>query len=173
MINNPYLLTSDIERNPIKANNIFTNYTIKTETMILIPERHTDYQTLVIESHRKILVSQTPLEIIKSGCLADFSTYEGRRDAVIHHTGFKQKTPIPISTTKGIYAFPTTSPKNMDCVWIFINHVTGVKKVSNSRDYGAFITLSNNINLKLNATYHILQSQLDRTWLIKKRLKLE
>jgi competence protein ComK len=91
--------------------------------MALVPARNTEYYTIVHELHQTIYVKKTPLEIIHQGCLLNYSSYNGRRDAVIHHTGYARKVPIPIDPERNIITFPTLSPSNFDCVWIFLKHI--------------------------------------------------
>src|SRR5690625_3189892 len=97
---------------------ILSTYNITNDTLALITARMIEYNTIVLERNRKLYIQQTPLEIIKASCKAYWSNYNGRRLTTIKHTGFKQKTPIPISKVNQIITFPTHSPTNHDCSWI-------------------------------------------------------
>lgn len=70
---------------------------INEQTVALLPAKQIEYDTIVLEHEKKYHVRQTPFHIIKAACCNNWCTYEGRRKAVIYHTNFKQKTPIPIN----------------------------------------------------------------------------
>lgn len=80
---------------------IHKTYQVNRQTIALRPAKVIDHSTIVIEQEETYKIKETPLQIIKEACIANWSTYEGRRQAVIHHTNFKQKVPIP-STSKKI-----------------------------------------------------------------------
>lgn len=107
-------------------------YIIDEQVLSLEPAYNIDYQTIVTTTTGKVYVNQTPLEIIKGSCLRDFTSYESRRYAVMNETGFKNKVPIPVNITHGIYALPTSSPSNSDCVWIFFKHIERVEELNSS-----------------------------------------
>src|SRR5699024_12209027 len=86
---------------------IESKYIINKETVAILPAKQIEYHAVVTEGNQTVFVRQTPLELVKAACLANWCTYEGRRQAVMHHTGFKQKVPIPISINHEIFAFPT------------------------------------------------------------------
>jgi competence protein ComK len=107
---------------------IKSNYIIHENTLALIPAKQPTYDTIVMETHQKLKVRKTPLQLIKAACYHNWSTYEGRRQAVIHHTNFRKKIPIPINTTKAIYFFPTQSPTNYENHWLSYRHIEKIKK---------------------------------------------
>ena len=88
-------------------NRIVTNYKISLDTYALLPAFHIDYHTEAITREGIVPISQPPLRIIKENCLRYGSSYAGRRESVLYHLNFKQRTPIPIHPSKGIFAFPT------------------------------------------------------------------
>ncbi|MED0703878.1 competence protein ComK [Aeribacillus composti] len=49
------------------------------------------------------------LKLFEEACLNNGSTYEGRRQAVIHFTNYTQRIPILINQFEKIIAFPTHS----------------------------------------------------------------
>lgn len=146
-------------------NRIHSDYLVNQQTIALLPSRKIEYQTVVLEDTKQILVRKPMLEIVKDSCLHYCSTYEGRRKAVMHHTGFKRKVPIPISINKGIYTFPTHSPTDYSCSWIFYNHVEVVLTKSQIRniDVQTLINFKNNIRLPLDISHTLIEKQLERT----------
>lgn len=143
---------------------IINSYRINERTMILIPVYHADYQTMVKETDRTLYVRKTPLDIIESGCLNGFSTYEGRRKAIMVLTGYQRKVPIPILPSKHIFAFPTLSPENYDCHWLFpihietFDHVRKTKKVGKSK-----AVFKNGEEVFLQESVEVLEKQMQRT----------
>jgi competence protein ComK len=129
--------------------------------MALVPTRNTDYYTIVHELQQTIYVKKTPFEIIQSACLQNYSSYAGRRDAVIHHTGYTRKVPIPIDFERSIIAFPTLSPTNFDCVWIFYRHIERFTSIQKNK--GTFITFRNDMELSVGVSCLVLEKQVYRT----------
>ncbi|WP_010096050.1 competence protein ComK [Ornithinibacillus scapharcae] len=117
---------------------VHPHYEITEQTVALIPSKHIDYQTIVIEVDKELYIKKTPFEIIEKGCLDNFSTFEGRRKAVMHLTGFRRKVPIPISVYRGIFVFPTQAFRDWDCCWVFYGHVEGVVEIGEEQSLVLF-----------------------------------
>ncbi|MBU8906535.1 competence protein ComK [Desertibacillus haloalkaliphilus] len=141
---------------------ILETYEITRDTIALLPAKHTDYDTIALEFDRELYIKQPPLSLIKTACLEGGSTYDGRRDAVTHLTGAQNKVPIPIDPIEQIYAFPTNSPSQFDCIWIFYPHVKSIQP-DHTNINNSSITLKNNRTLALNASYASLEKQVHRT----------
>src|SRR5699024_10879153 len=101
---------------------IQTSYQINEKTIALCPAKEIDYDTIVLEQEATYRVSQTRMQLTNDACIANWSTFEGSRQAVIHHTNFRHKVPISIILEKNFYTFPTHSPSEFECHWIFFNH---------------------------------------------------
>lgn len=140
---------------------VLDHYCINEHTVALLPAKEIDYQTTVLEVNHIHRVVQTPLQLIKNACLFNWSTYEGRRQAVMYHTNYRNKVPIPINKSKNIYAFPTHSPINFNCNWFFPNHILQIKK--NMKQNNSTIYFSNNRTLTIDVSFHILEKQFQRT----------
>ena len=117
---------------------ILSNYSIHKDTMVLLPAKHIDYETLVLERNKHVYVKQTSLEIIKYSCLARFTTYDGVREAVKLQTGFKRKVPIPINPSQNLYFFPTHATGDYECCWISFDHVLQISPSSKTTSYLIF-----------------------------------
>lgn len=146
---------------------ILTNYDINEKTMALRPAAHIDYYTIVQETDCLLYVKKTPLQLIEAACLKGFCSYEGRRTAIVHLTGFKRKVPVPIYPDRNIYAFPTSSPTRFDCIWIFAAHVKSIK-----HDSATHILFNNEQELKVNESYKVLNTQIYRTAYCKSKMLL-
>lgn len=132
--------------------------------MALLSATHIDYGTIVLETNGRLYVKQTPTQIVKASCLEGHSTYEGRRKAITYHTGAKQKVPIPINPHHNIFAFPTNSPENFNCNWIFYNHVKYIKTAHSPYEpQQSIIVFKNGQELPLPESQYILTKQMQRT----------
>lgn len=140
---------------------IHTSYQTNEQTIALCPVKEMDYDTLVIEKHETYKVKKTPLQLIKKACIANWSTYEGKRQAVIHHTNFRHKVPIPIDLEKNIFAFPTHSPSAFECHWIFFSHIAHIHKTEQPNQ--TLITFKNKKQLSLSISHYIFKKQYERT----------
>lgn len=140
---------------------IVDTYRISEYTMALKPAKMIEYDTIVIETEHIYNVRQTPDLLIKKACIDNWSTYEGRRDAVIYKTNFKRKVPIPINRNKQIYAFPTHATKDLDCHWIFCGHILHI--IEDQKTNSSIIHFKNGSVLPINVSTHTLRKQYQRT----------
>ena len=140
---------------------VLSTYTIGPQTLALLPAKQIDYDTILINESDIKYVCQTPLTLIKSACFHNWTTYEGRRQAVIHHTNFKQKTPIPISIDSGMYFFPTHSPSSIHNNWIAYKQIASIHKAP---QHQSMIHFKNGQTLTLDISMHILKTQIERTF---------
>lgn len=106
---------------------VLDDYIATEVTLAILPVRHMDYSSIVYEQARTYYVRQTPMHIIKASCETYYSTYDGRRKAIISQTGFKYKTPMIIREQGPLLAFPTISPSEFDCAWIFSHHIKSIQ----------------------------------------------
>ncbi|MBP3953144.1 competence protein ComK [Bacillus suaedae] len=141
---------------------ILQQYDITKDTMALIPGRHTDYETLILEPHQQLAVTQSALSILKIACLEGGSTYDGRRQAVIHQTGAQSKVPIPIYPKESIFTFPTHSANSYECIWLFYHHIKSIKPHEKKPNY-SIVTFKNYQTFEVNVSYQSLMRQLQRT----------
>lgn len=148
------------------------SYIINKSTVAIIPAKQIDFDSIVIEKLRKFYVRQTPLQIIKASCLEYWSDYKGRRNAVMHHTGFKEKVPIPINLQEEIIAFPTHAIKHFDCSWLLYNHILQHERVKNDATK-TLITFTNGETLLLNISEKSFETQLLRSLEIIQRIRAQ
>jgi competence protein ComK len=142
---------------------VLPNYEINKETMALIPAKHFDYETIVLESNQTLYIKQRPMEMIKAACLEGGSTYEGRRKAVIYQSVAQHKVPIPIHPAEQIFAFPTHSPDLYECHWLFYHHVKSITPDPKT-PRNSIITFTNHGEpLIIDVSHNSLEKQLQRT----------
>ncbi|KAB7662872.1 competence protein ComK [Bacillus sp. B1-b2] len=148
---------------------ILNSYKVNTSTKLVSPAYQIDYQSIVLEGKNEYLVKKTPLEIIKEATIQGGSEYKGRRTSMTYLTGIHKKIPIPISESKDIYAFPTCSPNNPDCIWVFVHHVEDIMPSKGA--HPSIILFNDGVEKHMKESQHILKKQLYRTWLCKKALQ--
>lgn len=83
--------------------------------------------TEIIGIHKKYLVKCKPIDIIDFWCLSCGTSIEGSHSAFRHHLAITQKLPVLVNPVKLIFFFPTTSVRNMDCIWINSNQIKGIE----------------------------------------------
>ncbi|MFD1362311.1 competence protein ComK [Lentibacillus salinarum] len=145
---------------------ILPSYEINGATMALLPAAHIDYETTVIERNQELFIRKTPHQLISSACLENCSTYEGRRETVMHHFGFKRKVPIPINPRKNLFAFPTHSPSDFTCCWIFYKHIQAIlppSASSKNTPNQTILLFKNALQLPVDVSHYVLEKQLERT----------
>jgi len=146
---------------------VISTYKINTHTQALLPAKSINYQTTVIEEKKILYVRQTPLEIIRQGCVDAWSDYDSRRNAVMQHTNFIQRLPIPVHIRKAFYFFPTHSPQHSDNCWIAFEHILKIDKALKDQagnQAQSVIYFKNNQLLFLDVSLHTLEKQMQRTF---------
>lgn len=146
-------------------NKVLTHYQINEQTLALLPAFHFDYDTIVLEVDRTLYVKMKPLQLVEQACLDGGATYEGRRGAVTYQTGAKRKVPIPICPQRNLFTFPTQSPSEFTCHWIFYTHVHAITpcRTTKKSNIKAIITFKNGQQLPMSESYYLLQRQMQRT----------
>ncbi|WP_053399606.1 competence protein ComK [Priestia koreensis] len=135
------------------------SYEISRKTMALLPNKDPVYQTKVIEAEGEYLCAIPPIKLIRAACLRGGASYEGRREAIIERYDYKHRTPIPVFPAFNVFAFPTTSPDNYECMWLFENHIYNVTSSSDK----ACINFHNGASLVLDYPYKFMRLQWQRT----------
>ncbi|WP_456274782.1 competence protein ComK [Bacillus sp. AK031] len=143
---------------------IVSSYTISKRTASLMPVKHPDYLTKVIESDRILYVTKPPFAIIKEACLQGYSSYEGRRESVKYYTGYERKVPIPINPKLNIFAFPSISPEAFECCWLFPSHIKTISQSKTAdKAIRSLVTLKNGTTIPMSESAAVLKKQLQRT----------
>lgn len=139
-------------------------YHINERTLAILPAKQMTYDSIVIEQEQTLHICQTPFQIIKTSCKNDWTSYEGRRQAVIHHMHFTHKVPIPISLIKNLYFFPTHSPHNIHNCWIGAHHIAHITKHPHSGKRKSIIQFKCGQTISLDVSAYTLQQQTQRTF---------
>lgn len=144
-------------------------YMMDEATVAIFPNRHTEYQSRVWHDNKQYLVAQTPLDIIRQSSLYYWVSYEGMQAVIRERMGYVQKLPTLISYYKKIYAFPTHSPKHINCMWFTLDHILQIEK----KNRATIITFKNYQQMKVDVSERIIQNQLERTFNCKIQLELD
>ena len=99
------------------------NYIIHKDTLAILPAKQLEYDSIAIERKQTLHIKQTPMNIMKESCITYLADYNGRRNAVMHLTGHKERIVIPIHPSERIIFFPTHGTRHIDCSWIAYEHV--------------------------------------------------
>lgn len=134
-------------------------YEISPTTEALLPAMEYNYETRIYDRSGSYLSKKPQLELVREACLEGGSTYEGRRKAMVYHLRYEQQTPIVISTSNGIYAFPTKSPDHLDCFWLFYQHIRSMTAVSRNVSNVHF---HSGLRLEVAVSSARLQKQMER-----------
>ncbi|RIW30746.1 competence protein [Bacillus salacetis] len=143
---------------------ILSSYTISHLTSALLPAKHPEYLTKVIEPDTILYVTQPPFSIIKEACLQGYSSYEGRRESVKYYTGYQRKVPIAIKPQQNIFAFPTLSPETFECSWLFPSHIQSITHaITADKTIRSLVTLKCGRKLYMSESPAVIKKQLQRT----------
>ncbi|WP_067840165.1 competence protein ComK [Amphibacillus sediminis] len=140
-----------------------TSHELSHTTMAFIATEYDGlWCSLVYEEEVKdpILVKSSPLKLIESACRHYGEELIARFDGAKLLCDFNNKTPIAISSSNGIFFFPTQSPTSISCSWISHTHIRRIKKA----DYGSsMIVFRDGRELLLPISEGIMQNQVNRT----------
>lgn len=101
------------------------DYEINTNTLALISQNEDN--TKVLEDVSEYIVEKNAFEIVEHSCEYFGSTYEGRHSGTKNLIGVTHKAPIIIEEYYNIIFFPTSSPKNPECIWLSLNNILTYK----------------------------------------------
>ncbi|MCM2675930.1 competence protein ComK [Alkalicoccobacillus plakortidis] len=138
------------------------DYAINEQTLFIQPYRDIEYSTKVMEPNTTYLVKQTPLQLVQSACLANGSSYDGRRLYSLYSLGIKSKPPIMISEGLAIIAAPTLSPSNPNCEWFFSRHVVSCIAEKQEGKVGTQIMFRDRTSIFLDISHSQFLNALDK-----------
>lgn len=138
-------------------------YNINQETMVLAPAKMIEYSTKVIEETTTIYTEATAMKLINKACLNRWTTYEGRRDAVIKHTKMKKRVPIPICLKDNIAFSPTHAVQDFDNHWLSLRHIMRVEAVKQDKNM-AKVTFTNGLSINISCCAYLIEKQMDRAF---------
>lgn len=83
------------------------------------------FRSVLFTSNGVVYSEARPVDVLNVFCVLHGSSYKGREEATrrLSHDQYKKKVPVMILSPV-VAAFPTSSPHQLDCVWIFNHHLT-------------------------------------------------
>ncbi|MDQ0243721.1 competence protein ComK [Bacillus fengqiuensis] len=135
---------------------------ISLKTMAVTYYPGIKHQTMILDVDGSFLTSKSPERLFEEACLKHGSTYEGRRQAVIHVRQYWKRTPFAIAPLFGMYVFPSASPRDLDCVWLFAHHVLDILPDAMNKQH-SIVKFRNDKELPVKATATFLDNQYERT----------
>ena len=137
-----------------------TEYEINPYTMAILPKEYgSKLYSEILEVEDQYLSPFKPLTLIKTSCQFFGSSFNGRREGTKYLIGVTHKAPIIIDSHTSIFALPTTSPINPECIWLFSNHV---EKISKHNQFSTTVHFRNGQNLIVPISHSSLFNQLSR-----------
>ncbi|MCA1055239.1 competence protein ComK [Rossellomorea aquimaris] len=134
---------------------------ITWRTMAVYPAYHERYQSVILNQTGKHVFSERSImELMNEACMRNGASYDGRVKAVKHVLPYFRKTPVMISKEPYILAFPTVSPRNYECTWLFCTHIENFSH-SNGKTYVHF---KNGSMLEVSCSVRVLRTQLERAF---------
>ena len=116
-----------------------------------------EYQSKIVTT-QGIYYSKLPAkELLNKACLRYFSTKKGRTQAAALLLEFSRKPPFMIVPNE-VGVFPTESPKNPECIWIF-NHRFTVDEVAKGK---SVITFMNGTSIHVPVSKFTIVKQNER-----------
>jgi competence protein ComK len=128
---------------------------IDKSVLLIAPSNESDCRTKIITKNGVVYSSFSALSLIDKACMLFASTYEGRVKATRHNLHQHKKTPILISED-GVAAYPTKSPDNPECVWIF-NQEYRMESLAPAKTL--LIYDQYKLSIEVNVSMHTLQKQ--------------
>jgi competence protein ComK len=134
-------------------------YIISSDTKAIMRTASSYYRSKVLEGNEDKFSIKSPEQIIDNSCLLYGADLKGRKQAVRKILSTTSKLPVPISPTRGVFMFPTSSTKNKDCVWIAFHQV----KFYEQRADRTYIGFFDDTGIYVNASENSIDAQYKRT----------
>ncbi|MGV3464809.1 MAG: competence protein ComK [Heyndrickxia sp.] len=135
------------------------DYLVNHTTVALTEIYHPEFNTKIYELGGIYYSKQTMKEILRKSCEHYCSTYEGRIKVVRNALSYWRRTPLMVCQFELIYAFPTKSPDDFSCRWIFPAHIH-THIIENNHLYVKF---KNGMKVELNCSLNTYLKQKERT----------
>ena len=139
------------------------NEVINKATMMLAPAKTVDYSTLIIAENKTSYTTKTQVQLINEACLQQWTTYEGRKAAVMHHMNMKRKVPIPICPIENITLLPTHAITHFDNHWLVEQQILKIDRVKDKK-HAAMVTFKNGMTHEIPCSPYSIQKQMERAY---------
>lgn len=148
--------------------NIKENYLIGETTLAVLPFAHETLRSMIIDLKGVYYSTRKPFQVVDDSCQHGGASYDGRRKAIKRFTGITQKVPAPIKTHDYIYAIPTHSPEQYECVWIIAHNFVDAHPLNNG-EKTRIIFIDDSYIEVANVSSSIIFKQLTKTCFVAAR----
>lgn len=138
-----------------EATPIQSDFHITEDTNIIIPAKHTNYDSIVLEGNEVYAVRQTPDNIINQACQKSGYDLEIKQKQTKILSEHSYKLPVSLSDELILVAFPTKGINDIDCAWIMIRNVFDIGK----HESGSVVIFKNGQQVILDISFDILKNQ--------------
>ena len=135
------------------------DYFVSIDTVALTEIYHPELNTKIYDLNGIYYSKQTMKEILKKSCDLYGASYKGRIETVRNTFSYWRRTPLMLYPELFLYAFPTKSPEDFSCRWIFLAHIQ-THIIENNQLYVLF---KNGMKVELNCPLSIYIKQKERT----------
>ena len=106
-------------------------------------------------------------QLLEEACIRELSTFKGSIAAVRKMFPYKQLTPLVINRSQAIIAFPTSSPNDYSCAWIFASHVHTSNTLATVETNSMLIHFKDGTFIPVKLSYYSLEKKLARAAVIR------
>ncbi|MEI2375267.1 competence protein ComK [Priestia megaterium] len=142
-------------------------YQIGLTTKALIPVNDPIHRTKVLDAAGEYMLSKTCKQLLEEACIRELSTFKGSIAAVRKMFPYKQLTPLVINRSQAIIAFPTSSPNDYGCAWIFASHVHTSHTLASVHSPSMLIYFKDGTFIPVKLSYYSLEKKLARAAVIR------
>lgn len=135
------------------------DYHVTNNTVALTEVYHPEFNTKIYDLTGIYYSKQTVKEILEKSCKLYGSSYRGRIDAIRNALPYWGRTPLMLSPERMLYAFPTKSPDDFTCRWIFPAHIHTHIMENNH----LYVLFKNGMKVELNCSLSTYLRQKEKT----------
>jgi len=138
------------------------SYQINRSTMLIMPI--SSFESKVLEMNNEFIIKENSFKIIKDSCKYFGSSYIGRCEGSKYILNSSMKLPVVIEESNDIIFFPTSSSKQLNCIWINYDYI---KKIEIIDSKNSMIIFKNDKKFIIGISYYVLDNQLIRCMKLK------
>ena len=131
-------------------------YEINASTLIILPIDNKNCR--ILEDDKEFIVKRHSTKIINDSCMFFGSSLSGRQYGTKKLINVAVKAPIIVEESKKIIFFPSSSPRQDNCIWISYNNLIKYEKNEDK----TILTFKNNKQVELELSYNIVDNQIVR-----------
>jgi len=146
-----------------------TKYIVNPKTCIIYPhfDEYGNHYSIVNETDRRLIVEMSPINIIELSLLKHASSFKGAKEGARYILGNTSMNPLMINDKLGLYAIPTMSPANIECVWFMLEQY--VNRIPMGKD-NLHVLFKNGFTANLNISIKRFDDKLQKAFRLKKHM---